>query len=62
MTIPSDEAIDRIFGTIVKGHFNPERGFSEEVTTIFILRPTDLEFFVKYKEEIFIYVKVAEDS
>ena len=56
MTIPSDEAIDRIFGTIVKGHFNPERGFSEEVTTIFILRPTELEFFVKYKEEIFIYI------
>ena len=56
MTIPSDEAIDRIFGTIVKGHINPERGFSEEVTTIFILRPTELEFFVKYKEEIFIYI------
>ena len=34
MTIPSDEAIDRIFGTIVKGHFSPERGFSEEVTSM----------------------------
>ena len=56
VTIPSDEAIDRIFGTIVKGHFNPERGFSEEVTTIFILRPTELPFFVKYKEGIFIYI------
>ena len=34
VTIPSDEAIDRIFGTIVKGHFSPERGFSEEVTSM----------------------------
>ena len=57
VTIPSDEAIDRIFGTIVKGHFNPERGFSEEVTTIFILRPTELTFFfINYKEGIFIYI------
>ena len=56
VTIPSDEAIDRIFGTIVKGHFNPERGFSEEVTTIFILRPTESTFFIKYKEEILVYI------
>ena len=32
VTIPSDEAIDKIFSTIVLGHFNTNRGFSEEVT------------------------------
>ena len=32
VTIPSDEAIDKIFSTIVLGHFNSSRGFSEEVT------------------------------
>ena len=31
VTIPSDEAIDRIFGTIVRGHFNSNKGFNEEV-------------------------------
>ena len=53
VTIPSDEAIDRIFGTIVKGHFNPERGFSEEVTTIFILRPTELTFLSRIRKGYF---------
>ena len=31
VTIPSDEAVDRIFGTIVRGHFNKDRGFCDEV-------------------------------
>ena len=30
-TIPTEEAIDHIFGTIAKGHFNLKRGFSESV-------------------------------
>jgi dynein heavy chain len=34
VTIPSDEAIDRIFGTIVNGHFSPEKGFNAEVTAM----------------------------
>ena len=34
MTIPSEEAIDRIFGTIVRGHFCAERGFTEEVSNM----------------------------
>ena len=34
MTIPSEEAIDRIFGTIVRGHFCAERGFTEEVSNV----------------------------
>ena len=33
-TLPTDGAIDHIFGTIAKGHFNPERGFSEEVSNM----------------------------
>ena len=31
-TTPNDAAIDSIFATIVNGHFNTNRGFSEEVT------------------------------
>ena len=30
-TIPTDDAIDHIFKTIAKGHFNKKKGFNEEV-------------------------------
>ena len=30
-TIPTDDAIDFIFGTIAKGHFNAKKGFKKEV-------------------------------
>ena len=33
-TIPTDDAIDHIFGTIAKGHFNRNRGFSEDVISL----------------------------
>ena len=34
LTIPTEEAIDQIFQTISKGHFNSTRGFSIEVSNI----------------------------
>ena len=33
-TIPTEDAIDHIFGTISKGHFNKARGFSDEVINL----------------------------
>ena len=33
-TIPTEEAIDHIFGTIARGHFNINRGFSVPVTEL----------------------------
>ena len=33
-TIPTEDAIDHIFGTIANGHFNPTRGFNEEVVSL----------------------------
>ena len=30
-TIPTEDAIDHIFGTIARGHFNANRGFPSEV-------------------------------
>ena len=33
-TIPTDDAIDHIFGTVAQGHFNAKRGFTEEVTSL----------------------------
>ena len=33
-TIPNDDAIDGIFRTIVLGHFNANKGFTEEVQEI----------------------------
>jgi dynein heavy chain len=33
-TIPTDDAIDHIFGTIAQGHFNNTRGFSDEVVNL----------------------------
>ena len=33
-TIPTDDAIDHIFGTISQGHFNTHRGFSEDVVSL----------------------------
>ena len=33
-TIPTDDAIDHIFGTIARGHFNSNRGFCEEVISL----------------------------
>ena len=34
LTIPTEEAIDQIFKTISKGHFNQNKGFSSEVTNL----------------------------
>ena len=34
LTIPSEEAIDQIFKTISKGHFNANRGFNTEVSNL----------------------------
>jgi dynein heavy chain len=33
-TIPTEEAIDHIFGTIARGHFNSDRGFSTAVSDL----------------------------
>ena len=33
-TIPTDDAIDHIFGTIAQGHFNSSRGFNAEVVNL----------------------------
>ena len=33
-TLPTDDAIDHIFGTISQGHFNSSRGFTEEVSQL----------------------------
>ena len=36
-TLPTDDAIDHIFGTISQGHFNSARGFTEEVSSLIAL-------------------------
>ena len=33
-TLPTDDAIDHIFGTISQGHFNSSRGFTEDVSSL----------------------------
>lgn len=33
-TIPTEDAIDHIFGTIARGHFNATRGFAAEVISL----------------------------
>ncbi|KAJ3396765.1 Dynein heavy chain 5, axonemal [Lobulomyces angularis] len=33
-TIPSDTSVDKIFGTMLDGHFSPARNFSEEVINL----------------------------
>ena len=33
-TLPTDDAIDHIFGTIAQGHFNANRGFPDEVANL----------------------------
>ena len=33
-TIPTDDGIDHIFGTLAKGHFNQTRGFNESVSML----------------------------
>ena len=35
-TIPTEDAIDHIFGTIARGHFNANRGFPSEVDPIYV--------------------------
>lgn len=33
-TIPSDSSVDKIFGTMLIGHFNAFRGFTEDVVAL----------------------------
>ena len=52
-TIPKDDAIDYIFGTIAKGHFNTSRGFPDEVSNLIQqLVPTTRKVWKMTKEKM----------
>ena len=38
-TIPSDDSVEKIFGTILEGHFSLGRGFNEEVRNLALKIP-----------------------
>ena len=52
-TIPTDDAIDHIFGTIAQGHFNTNRGFSAEVVSLIqLLVPVTRKLWKTTKEKM----------
>ena len=52
-TIPNEDDIDNIFGTIVSGHFNENRGFSEEICQLSkLLVPVTRKLWKNTKEKM----------
>ena len=52
-TIPTEEAIDHIFGTIARGHFNSQRGFCPAVTQLIEqLVPLTRQLWLSTKEKM----------